>query len=210
MELSISTGNTKLGKIHNISLPPVQACPKRVPCETKCYARKSWVMYKNVRDAWTKNWDAFKKDPNGYFETIANHCATNQVTRFRWHVAGDIPNLKYLAGMNDVASANPETQFLAFTKNKDTLPVSESLEDNLRITFSMWPGWLSDKQTLAFADGMAPYPLAWYGPKECDNKVYNTALDIVGGLNQVCNGACDECFMCWYFEPGMSVLLKEH
>lgn len=216
MELSIAAGNSKLGKkVYNISLPPDQSCGD-VPCKSACYARKAWRQYSNVRDAWTRNWDAFVEDPNGYFETIAKLCIDKKVERFRWHVAGDIPKgydaFTYLDGMQRVATSCPFTDFLCFTKNEIALDtdLTDWMPPNMKMIFSMWPGLLSDQKTMDYAEGRAPIPLAWYKPEQCDDRAYNQALEVAEFDTTDCNGKCDECFKCWYLEPSMSVLLEEH
>jgi hypothetical protein len=216
MDLSIAKGNSKLGKVYNISLPPEMACGANVPCKKECYARKAWVQYKNVRDAWTKNWDAFQENELEYFETISTLCREKNVAMFRWHVAGDIPQNRedsyvYLLGMFLVAASNPNTHFLAFTKN--TIVLDQDIVQcppNLKIVFSMWPGLLDDATTKTYSEGGAPLPLAWYKPLECDDLAYNRALEEVAVNTTECHGHCDECFKCWTLESSMGVMLEEH
>jgi len=50
--VKISNGNTKLGRIPNISLPPIKACGKDVPCKSDCYALKAYRQYPATRKAW--------------------------------------------------------------------------------------------------------------------------------------------------------------
>src|ERR1017187_7722550 len=61
---------------------------------------------------------------------------------FRWHVAGDILSSDYLGGICRIATANPGTHFLAFTKAFDIVNRYEDREavpSNLVIVFSAWP-----------------------------------------------------------------------
>jgi hypothetical protein len=174
---------------------------------------KAWQTYPNVREAWQKNLDAYNEDPMQYFETISQACYEGEVERFRWHVGGDIPDINYFHGMNLVAKANPETQFLCFTKrlfvyNRASDRIT-NIPDNMRYIFSMWPGLWPQKDTLFGQEG-GNLPIAWYLPKECEDESYKNAVEDAKPESVECNGKCDDCFMCWYLEPGMSVILKEH
>jgi len=222
MKLAIATGNTKLGKVHNISLPPCSSCHPDIPCATLCYARKAWIQYPSTRAAWTQNWNAWQANQMGYMETIANYCATKRVERFRWHVAGDVPDKAYLNGMILVAQCNPDTQFLFFTKRPDLL-VNTRLASNLRPVISMWPGVLRHfRQTMLIFAALPNEeivrglqrlaPLAWMNPaKPTEDTWYNTEVDIVARTEGLeCSGRCDECFMCWYMEPESSVVFHQH
>ena len=69
--LHISPGNSKLGKIVNISLPPVVSCPKNVPCANDgCYAKRIYKLREVVRNAWNDNFNTYKLDPQKYFNDI--------------------------------------------------------------------------------------------------------------------------------------------
>jgi hypothetical protein len=138
MKVSISKGNTKLGKLPNISLTLVKACGKDVPCKKDCYALKSYRMYPNVRKNWDENLAAYRKDPEEYFEQIARWIIKHKPKFFRWHVAGDIVDKEYAYGMAWIAQDNPGTQFLAFTKRPELLPAYRI--ENLQFIYSCWPG----------------------------------------------------------------------
>lgn len=212
MRLSISSGNTKLGRIYNISLPPGVSCQKGVPCAGLCYAKKAWRR-SSVRRAWGGNYRAWKQDPMGYFESIAKFCIDHKVERFRWHVAGDIPTLAYLAGMELVAKCLSETQFLAFTKNKEVMLKNSPPPPNLKLVFSMWPGLLTDKDP-SLEHFMSYGPVAWMVPQQANANPTLDAYDRIRSHHASesieCTGRCDSCFLCWYLEPGMSVAFKQH
>jgi hypothetical protein len=194
MKLSISKGNSKVGRVANISLPPVVTCGKNVPCAKDCYAMKSFRMYPNVRDAWQRNLDGFASDPATYFATISKWVAKNKPSLFRWHVAGDIVSHEYLMGMNEVALSNPGVKFLAFTKRADLLfgfvPPS-----NMSIVVSQWPGWECGDEHLGF-------PRAWM-QDGTETRVPENAVE--------CFGNCETCGMCWALEDiGRDVVFMKH
>ncbi len=150
--VKLSKGNTKLGKIMNVSLPPVKSCQPDLPCFRDCYAMQSYRQYPNTRTAWNHNFDAFLADPRGYFDDIIAQLQASNTTKFRWHVAGDIPCNMYLTGIKRVARELPQIYFLVYTKNYN-LRLSR-LPRNLRLVLSAWPGL----DLPAKADNM---PIAW-------------------------------------------------
>jgi hypothetical protein len=94
---------------------------------------------------------------------------------------------------------------------------------NLQLVFSMWPGLLTFLRT---QKGLEKYksngdlylriqsmlPFAWMRPAEATGDLwYNeTVAEVENTEGLACHGHCDECFMCWYMEPGSGVVLHEH
>ena len=195
--LKISKGNNKIGRTWNVSLPPVKSCGKDVPCKKKCYALKSYRMYKNVRAAWDNNLSLWQSDPATFESDLlgALSKARKAPKFFRWHVSGDIVSLEYLRMMARVAESFPETKFLAFTKRYDIVnSFSGNLPENLKIVFSGWPG-------LAMFN---PYklPVAWMQDGS-ETRVPADALE--------CPSNCEGCGMCWSLgELNKDVVFHKH
>lgn len=173
----ISEGNSKLGGIPNVSLPPVKTCANCSECRKDCYALKSWRQYKNVRDAWGANYALVSKAPAVYFGGIQAYCKSWRPKFFRWHVAGDILGQGYLDLMSATARACPDTRFLCFTKRHD-LDYS-GIPENLRIRFSLWPGMV---------DPGPGIPRAWMQD--------GTETRIPKGATK-CPGSCEKCKACF-------------
>lgn len=191
--LSISNGNTKLGKIPNLNLPPGVSCIKDAPCLKECYAMKAWRQYKNVRNSWQRNLDLWTTDPVEFESQIDSWFSykKRKPARFRWHSAGDIPSQEYFDMMVRVAKRNPGTLFLAFTK-RYCLNLEHDAE-NLSVIFSRWPGLefpaaLSDKPQAHFVNGD------------------QTTLEITDDVPD-CPGCCVHCSSCW---RGKSVTFHKH
>jgi hypothetical protein len=175
----LSPGNTKLGKIHNISLPPIKTCVKGVPCANgKCYALKAWRQYPGVREAWQHNLECYLRDHVRYFHDISDYIRDKELDYFRWHVGGDIPDGRYLDGMVWVAYDRPSTQFLAYTKRYEFFPLR--LPDNLRLVVSAWPGYRLPRNLGA--------PIAWLSH---DHRI-NRKRDVIE-----CPNNCDKCLQCF-------------
>lgn len=175
--VKMTSGNKKLGKkVLNISRTPCATCPSDAPCRAKCYAMKAYRQYPNVRQAWNGNTEAAKNLPE-YFKDINTIVSKKKPVHFRWHVAGDIDSQEYLNGMKLVARANPDTKFLAFTKNHNLDFVG--LPKNLEVVASLWPNWGKDTVGLR---------KAWM-QDGTENRIPATAL--------VCPGSCETCKACW-------------
>lgn len=192
--ISISMGNTKLGsKIANISLPPGSTCRKGAPCRRACYALKAWKQYQLTRNAWTRNLRAYRRDPGNYFREISHWLDRHKTIRFfRWHVAGDIPDLRYYVRMKRIARKYPQVKFLVFTKQYDFVSGAD-IPENLTVVFSSWPGLeLSNPAGL---------PVAWM-QDGTETRVPEDARE--------CPGRCDQCGMCWSLNRGESVVFHRH
>lgn len=92
MDVKISLGNSKIGRIMNINLPPIISCPTGVPCALdRCYALKAYRRYPNVRLAWDSNLSFYKNNPIEFFNNIKIQLEKKKkIKRFRWHSSGDI------------------------------------------------------------------------------------------------------------------------
>jgi hypothetical protein len=195
IKLAISEGNTKLGNTPNLNLPPGPGgtCRKDALCWTSgtCYARKAWKQYPNVREAWARNWNLWKKDAASFEKQLNEYLTKKKPQRFRWHSGGDIPDQEYFAMVERVAKRHGATHFLVFTKRYE-LNLEHDAR-NLSVMYSRWPGMdfpehLKDKPQAHFEDG--------------DVHTYDTVDDFV-----VCPGSCKDCSSCWHSCP---VLFQKH
>ena len=200
MKVSFSKGNSKMGLIPSVSLPPIITCPKGVPCAKKCYASKLCRIYPTVKKAYQNNLDILNSNPTEYWNQVDE--AVKMSRFFRFNVSGDIPNYLYFCYMVDLAYRNPHCEMLAFTKNYNvvneylgnlTTPI---LPPNLHIIFSEW--------------GDSPIPNPYNLP---------TAAVIFKGTEpkdnwKICGGNCAECACrgvgCWELKNGETIAFYEH
>lgn len=185
MEAKLSKGNTKLGTLANISLPPVATCDNRCGCcRGRCYALKSERMYAATRAMRAHNLAAFQADEQAYFRSILAQTIGSRF--FRWHVAGDCPTPRYLEGVIAVAHFNPETKYLLFTKRYSWvnryLDSGATIPGNLAIVFSAWPGF-----EMFNPHGM---PVAFMRPR-------HGSEERLTGREIECPGNCETCGTCW-------------
>jgi hypothetical protein len=153
MRLKISEGNSKLGKIPNLSLPPVTTCRPGAPCATEgCYAVKFYRMYPTVRSAWDSNLRLYQEDPDGFFSDLIVYLTMKKPERFRLFVSGDFPDEIFFVRIMDVFGSHPETKVLCFTKRFE-YPLYITPR-NVNMVLSMWPG-------LEIPDIAEDFPCSW-------------------------------------------------
>jgi hypothetical protein len=177
--MAISKGNSKLGKIPNISLIPIKDCGNCKLCSKDCYALKAWKQYPDTRASWRDNSRLAHKDPEAYRNLICSYLEKKNPSFFRYHVAGDMLDQKYLDMLSGIAEQFPDTIFLAFTKMHN-LDYS-SIPDNFSVVFSRWVGDKTPKNPCNL-------PYAWM-QDSTETRIPNTAIK--------CPGTCDTCGMCF-------------
>ena len=195
--VSISPGNSKMGFIPSVSLPPVITCASGCKCAQKCYAAKLCRIYNTVKNAYNRNFAILSNDINDYFNQVK---AAAMVTKyFRFHVSGDIPDMNYLERMVKLAQELPCTTFMAFTKQYNFINnylQYAHIPDNLKIIFSEWPGMPMEN----------PYnmPVA--------HVIFNGSEPAKNW--KICGGNCSECACrgvgCWELKKGEHIAFYEH
>lgn len=197
MTTHISDRNSKLGKVPNVSLPPIASCRKDAPCKKECYALKAYRMYPNVKTAWNDNLEMVQNNYTQYWTDIADYLSSKRkpVPFFRWHVSGDIIDTEYLYEMCAIATMFPDTTFLAFTKQYDIVnSYPYDIPDNLTIIFSAWPGLEMDNPN--------NYPVAWY---------QDGTETRIPAEHLRCPGNCETCGMCFNIKKtGLDVVFNKH
>ena len=198
--VSISKGNSKMGRIASVSLPAGVTCNPSAPCYKACYARRLAARRQNVRDSYQRNWEVYQKHPDIYKLQVKAAAATQRF--FRYHVSGDIPDMDYLRMMVEIARELPHTNFMAFTKQyglvNEWIAENGFLPQNLQILFSVWRGF----------DCPNPYNL----PEA--HVAYRDGFHTARPNAYHCHKNCTECCLmgegCWNLKPGEQVEIDEH
>ena len=202
--VSISQGNSKMGKIASVSLAPLLTCPARCEgaCGAKCYARKLALLRPTVARAYAMNTAIARLAPDAFFKAV--RLAMSKAKYFRFHVSGDIPNSKYLREVVNACKAFPGCEVLMFTKRyelvNDYIRQHGQLPKNLHLLFS---GWTNLFPT---SGGWNPYNLP-------ETTVYARDEDI-RPVWTPCGGNCLDCAVhdggCWSAKPGDTIAFKIH
>ena len=192
IKLCISCGNKKIGRVLNVSLPPIITCANCKECKHFCYDVKACLQYPGtVIDARIRNLTILKKSRALYFQTIRNKLSRRRTNKFfRWHVSGDIIDADYLDNMIQIAIDFPAFRFWTYTKNYNLVNEyiathggnkESAIPANLSIMFSEWKGleminpYGLPEFSCHFPD--EPKPTCYKCPGNCD----------------VCKAACKGC-----------------
>jgi len=197
--IHVSRNNSKLGKVYNLSLPPVITCEPGVTCAKLCYAMKFYRLWPSVRDAWNANFVAWSQYPSEFCDEVIRVSrripeGPSGLRLFRWHVGGDIPSQEYFRMMCEVAENCPDVKYLAYTK-RTSLDFSEK-PGNLTVVLSHFPG---------------------FSPRNPENlpTAHVFHPDSVGIPRNAfpCGSAgekCDTCAVCWRLQANQAVAFKLH
>lgn len=197
--ISISHGNSKMGAIASVSLPSIVTC-RQCACQQKCYAHRLERLRPSVRQAYQRNLDQLRAEPDVYWREVEAAIMMNRF--FRFHVSGDIPDLDYLNRIVAVAQRQNHCQILCFTKKFDLvnrhLAEHGALPDNLHMIFSAWPGLTMDN----------PHSLP-----EAHVRFRDGTTTAAANATS-CPGNCTTCAQtdggCWTLEVGQQVVFDEH
>jgi hypothetical protein len=179
--ISVSPGNGKMGTIPSISFPPLLTCRKDPPCKDVCYARKPYLTNRSVQRAWQRNLSLYRANPSSFFQQLYAYIIWHCVERFRWFVAGDIPDIAFFSSAKALCRATPKTAHLMFTKRYDLNLDLSDCSDNLNLMISTYPGleipqWAMGQRKAFYQDGS------------------ETRMN---GTEHICSGHCEDCLHCW-------------
>ena len=180
--IHISTGNRKIGRVHNFSMAPGITCANCSGCLAYCYDVKAVLQYPNVVRARAENTVLMQNYRAETFAAIDRYCDRHRANKFfRWHVSGEILDVDYFDRMVMVARNHPDWTFWTYTKNYRAVNEwirshggsKKSVPSNLSVMFSVWNGMPMDNPFrlptfTCIQEGMTPAPGEWECPGNCD------------------------------------------
>lgn len=179
IKMCISAGNRKIGRVMNVSLPPILSCANCSGCSEICYDIKACLQYASCMDARIRNLAILKLDRARYFSLIDDAISRRRSHKFfRWHVAGDIMDIDYFDNMVRIAREHADFVFWTYTKNYKVVNawVREhgrgAIPSNFSIMFSEWRGMPMENPynfpvfSVVFKD--EEKPRGFYCPGNCD------------------------------------------
>lgn len=149
LAISVSEGNSKIGRTMNVSLAPVITCGNCKECKYFCYDVKACCQYDNVRKARAKNTAIFQFSRDEFFRQVwekMSHKRTNKYLRF--HVPGEIVDNDHLEWFIKTARRFPDFRIWTYTKMYHIVNEyvrthggdRSCIPENLVIMFSEWKG----------------------------------------------------------------------
>lgn len=205
VKMCISSGNRKIGRVMNVSLPPIMTCHNCHECKYYCYDIKACIQYPNtVINARMRNLVILEKDAAAYFNRIREKIRRRRKNLyFRWHVSGDIPNMAYFLEMVSIAREFPKMTFWTYTKYYDLVNEycrnygKDSIPENFTIMFSEWDGMPLDNPfgfpvfSCKLKDGNKNHKPEYFDslykcPGNCD-MCKDNKLGCIGGMDTYCD-----------------------
>jgi len=117
MNFCISKGNTKLGKILNISMPSYYSCPGRSKwCEKECYVLKYQKRYKVCERSYENNFQ-YSKDQTNFSDMIINKISKTCESIVRIHTSGDFYSEDYIDSWIKICSSLSSIKFWTYTRS---------------------------------------------------------------------------------------------
>lgn len=195
-KITISYGNSKMGKIPSFSVLPIITCANCGACSKWCYACKGCFNFNANIEKLADNTAALIKDYYAVFKAIDDVLKTGKYSAFRFNVAGDVFNIRYLNVVTLTAAKNPAVDVLVFTKNYDLFNnyfSKNGAPKNLHVVFFRW-----DNAKIENPHGL---PVAIV-------KI-NDDTEIPAGAHR-CGGDCVSCLKCFKAERGETVYFDLH
>ena len=147
--MNLLTQNAKLKKtsklnntkIFNFSIPAYKTkqgkitCPFAKDCVKYCYAQKgNYIRFPKIGDLMEKKYEISKQD--NFVNLMTNEIIKKKAKYIRIHDSGDFYSVKYLLKWVDIANANKEVIFYAYTKSIKFFKGCINIPKNLKIIFS--------------------------------------------------------------------------
>lgn len=199
--ISVSKGNSKMGNIPSFNLPPVESCLNHKTCSSfignkgkrhRCYALKSYSMYKNTKSAYDKNFELAKTDLAELESQLTAWLKLNRNTNlFRIHSSGDFFSKEYLDMRVRITLKFPKIRFLAFTKVYGFFK-GLTLPKNFSVLLSYMPA-INYKSAKKFSE-MIGLPMAYASNQDIKERNLVMCLEQVNTKDTV---NCANCQLCW-------------
>ena len=209
LQLCITNGNRKLGKLPGLSFAPLLTCDgMKLQCWNQgCYSKWYFRFSPNPWFNIMQNTLLVHEDEEQFWLELGTWLLHNSPEYFRWFIVGDIPNIpNFVERMISIAHAFPRTSFMGYTKKHDRLQ-RLAFPDNLIMHNSYWIG----EEGKAAIDSYPHVTIVSRDPA--------TTISIMTTINPCaiylrCNNDCAKCnHRCWYldkYSPKTVVVFEKH
>lgn len=212
--ISVSDGNTKVGRVMCFNMPIEWTCDHRCNCykEKKCYACAGHYAHASNQAIYAENYAAFKAHgPQWLAEMVTAEIRRARVSLFRWFTCGDIASTAFLIAMVETARMNENVRFWAYTKKYGI--VNRYIENggvipaNLTIIFSHW---MNDDGTYFPMDNPHGLPTSEFIPLGMEH-LAAAATHICPCSDPTIKATCETCeHGCYALKHGEMMALLEH
>lgn len=123
-------------KVLKFSLPAGRTCPMAGECRRYCYASKGTFKFKGSVAAHERNLQLSKQPKFSDRISTEIKAMHKRPAYIRIHDAGDFYSCAYLIKWIEVAAANPNIKFYAYTKSVSLLKSQANLPENFKVIYS--------------------------------------------------------------------------
>lgn len=100
LKLRVSNGDTKIGRVKNVSVAPILTCGNCTTCAPYCYDIKACLFRDTVMNARAVNTALYYTDPEGFFAQCKKAMSPRCKHKYwRWQQGGEIVDMRYFVGM---------------------------------------------------------------------------------------------------------------
>ena len=169
----LTPGNTKLGKIHNWSIPAIKTCPgSSEACRSVCYAAKGYYCYASTREAHNSNYRLTRRAEFPF--RLMEQIESENIRTVRIHAAGDFYSTAYVDDWRNIVQACRQTIFYAYTRSWRVKAFISSLtalgnEPNMHL-------WLSDDRGMPVPPAVPGARIAYLANDDDDTPNYPVDL----------------------------------
>ena len=181
--------------------------------EGLCYAEQGCYMFADNQAQYSENYNFYVNSKSSEFIAALQVVIDSNpsIKLFRYFTCGDIPDIRFVKCMVQLAKNNPDVKFWSYTKKYSIinhyLDDNEPLPENLVIIFSHWQN--RDK-TFFPMDNPHNLPTSEFipvGQEERKAAVTHVCPCSDPSVNATCK-TCDH--PCYTLKPGESMALLEH
>jgi hypothetical protein len=194
--LQVSFSNSKVGKtIPTISLFSGLTCPgaQEGGCLPACYDLTSYGHKPPVTICRLINTLLYQRNPEDFFEQIAERIYPRSVNVIRFFEGGDIPDQRFLDGVFSLANRFPKKTFFLYTKSIyfDFSKRPKNVFVNVSIMSTSTPRYI--KNALKLADENR-FMIAWAGKGDAPD----FGRKVIKCPNQIRDEIkCEDCTLCF-------------
>lgn len=188
----ITQGNKKLGKrVFHVNTASGESCPGLTSwCEKHCYTKK-FKRFPTVVSKYAANLELWENDPGMFEATVRMDLAKlPDGSVFRWHVSGDIPDVRYADMIGRIANDFPSLRFFLYTRSYRVTELEAAIID-LETNYPNLKVWYS-------TDPSVPMQ-----PDHRDARVFDDAAEAKTAGYVVCpeqsgrKASCSDCGLCF-------------
>ena len=210
-----TVGNAKTGRVGNYNLPIEYTCKHDCECYMKrnCYACQGCYCFHDNQAQYSENLNfLLNSDDATFISYVLWFIHAEKLTKFRYFTCGDIPSLRFIRLICDIARKAPHVEFWLYTKKYELVNHYcdmyglDSIPANLCVIFSHW---MNEDGTYYPMNNPYNFPTSEFIPMGKENEIKVNHICPCSNPDSV--ETCADCKTpCYRLKHGESMGLMEH